>query len=81
VRLAAKLTGWNIDVRSDIEKRRKAEVADTTSVLPCLIVAEAVEVLPACTPDNLEPVDMSDGTIVKNIASEGCADVTSLNTM
>jgi len=27
VRLAAKLTGWNIDVRSEADKRREAEVA------------------------------------------------------
>jgi N utilization substance protein A len=27
VRLAAKLTGWNIDVRSEAEKRREAEAA------------------------------------------------------
>lgn len=81
VRLAAKLTGWNIDVRSDVEKRRKAEAADANSLSTDLATTEAVTPVLVGTSENLEHIKISDETTIKNIASEGCADVTSLHTV
>jgi len=81
VRLAAKLTGWNIDVRSEAEKRRETEAA-------------MVQALPEPAPGLLEPaplhsqvveelgaIDGLDEEIIKNLASAGYADAKSLYTV
>lgn len=67
VRLAAKLTGWNIDVRSDVEKRRKSETIDLTSMVDVL--------------ENLESIEAPDEAAIKNIASSGHTDIVSLHTV
>jgi N utilization substance protein A len=81
VRLAAKLTGWNIDVRSDVEKRRKAEIADASLALSLLNVAETMVPPLIDTSEARASVEISDETAIKSIASTGYADVPSLHTM
>ena len=79
VRLAAKLTGWNIDVRSEAEKRRETEAA-MGQALP--------EAATRPTPrprsrlrEELGDIEGLDETIVKNLASAGYPDAKSLYTV
>jgi len=80
VRLAAKLTGWNIDVRSEAEKRRETEAA-MGQALP--EAASPVEAAPQVSllPEELGAIEGLDETIVKNLASAGYADAKSLYTV
>jgi len=80
VRLAAKLTGWNIDVRSEAEKRRETEAA----------MGQALPELPASTETAgprsslLEELGLIEGLsegIAENLASAGYPDAKSLYTV
>jgi len=78
VRLAAKLTGWNIDVRSEAEKRRDTEAA-MGQALPERAVQAA-----APTSRLLEELGALEGlteVIVENLAAAGHLDSKSLYTM
>jgi len=82
VRLAAKLTGWNIDVRSDAEKRRETEVA-MSQALP--------DVAPDTAPEEEKPVSALltelgalEGLtekVAENLATAGYVDTKSLYTV
>ena len=82
VRLAAKLTGWNIDVRSDAEKRRETEVA-MSQALP--------DVAPDTAPEEEKPVSALLGElgaieglteqVAENLAAAGYVDTKSLYTV
>jgi len=81
VRLAAKLTGWNIDVRSEAEKRRETEAA-MVQALP----EPAVRLEPAAQPESLLVAQLGaieglDEAVVKNLASAGYTDAKSLYTV
>jgi len=80
VRLAAKLTGWNIDVRSEAEKRRETEAA----------MVQALPEMAAKVPDEhpssqlLEELGSIEGLIdavVKNLALAGYTNAKSLYTV
>lgn len=83
VRLAAKLTGWNIDVRSELEKRREAEAA-MVSALPDLAAIE-----PAAEPvatgasllEELGEVEGLDAGMAEKLAAAGYPDAKSLYTV
>ena len=81
VRLAAKLTGWNIDVRSEAEKRRETEAA-MVQALPEMAAAplEAAPLL-SQLPEELGEIEGLDEHIVKNLASAGYLDAKSLYTV
>jgi len=81
VRLAAKLTGWNIDVRSEAEKRRETEAA-MVKALPEL-PAETGEVTAPASQllDELGVIEGLDEAIAENLASVGYADAKSLYTV
>jgi len=80
VRLAAKLTGWNIDVRSEAEKRREAEVA-MGAALPDLVAAEE-PVAPASTLlEELGAVEGLDEAMAEKLAEAGYPDAKSLYTV
>ncbi len=78
VRLAAKLTGWNIDVRSESEKRREAEIAMGAS-LPDLPASEQ-EAAPAASAllSELPNVEGLDEALAENLAAAGYGDAKSL---
>ena len=77
VRLAAKLTGWNIDVRSELEKRREAEAAMGASLPE--VVAEPDE---ATTPVSTLAADLNveglDESLAERFAAAGYLDAKSL---
>jgi N utilization substance protein A len=80
VRLAAKLTGWNIDVRSEAEKRRETEAA-MVQALP-----EIAEPVVAAAPQSqllseLGNIEGLDEAIAEILASAGYADAKSLYTV
>ena len=80
VRLAAKLTGWNIDVRSDIEKRQEAaEALEGILPEPDLIVegSENLEPVSALI-EELGEVEGLDEQIASNLAKAGFHDAKSL---
>ena len=83
VRLAAKLTGWNIDVRSDIDVRRQVEASDASATLVLSDLNDEKATAPVLGGglENGPSAKVSDETTIKNIASTGYADVTSLHTM
>jgi len=79
VRLAAKLTGWNIDVRSEQEKRREAEAAlgrDLPDLEP-EAEGEAAEAPASLLPAEL-PVEGLDGDVAASLAAAGFPDAKSL---
>ena len=81
VRLAAKLTGWNIDVRSEAEKRRETEAA-MGQALPELPVATDAPAAPRSSlPEELGQIEGLDDGIAENLASAGYADAKSLYTV
>jgi transcription termination/antitermination protein NusA len=82
VRLAAKLTGWNIDVRSEAEKRREAEVAMGIA-LPDMPAAEPEEpVVPASALlEELGTVEGLDEAMAEKLAEAGYPDAKSLYTV
>jgi len=81
VRLAAKLTGWNIDVRSDTEKRQET-IDAMESVLPDSAPSVAEERSPASAVlDELGDVEGLNEQIVENLAKAGFHDAKSLYTV
>ncbi|MDR0498729.1 MAG: transcription termination factor NusA [Holophagales bacterium] len=81
VRLAAKLTGWNIDVRSDTEKRHEA-VDNMESALPEPAFYSPEEHPPVSTlMDELRDVEGLNEQIADNLAKVGFLDVKSLYTV
>ncbi len=78
VRLAAKLTGWNIDVRSEAEKRRDTEAAmgQALSEAPSVEEAPKSKIL-----EELGPIEGLTEAIVENLAAAGHLDIKSLYTM
>jgi N utilization substance protein A len=83
VRLAAKLTGWNIDVRSEADKRREAEVAMGFALPVSEASAEAsVAAAPASSLlAELGPVEGVDEALADRIAAAGYPDAKSLYTV
>jgi N utilization substance protein A len=79
VRLAAKLTGWNIDVRSEQEKRREAEAAMGLD-LPDLPPADeaAAPAAPVSTLLDELPVDGLDEGLAAALAAAGYPDAKAL---
>ncbi len=81
VRLAAKLTGWNIDVRSESEKRREAEVAMGAS-LPEVPQEEGAPAAPTSRLlDELGEVEGLDAELAANLLEAGYPDAKSLYTV
>ncbi|MCL1908669.1 MAG: transcription termination factor NusA [Holophagaceae bacterium] len=81
VRLAAKLTGWNIDVRSDMEKRQEAVEALGTA-LPEPIDLDAEQVSPVSTlVEDLGEVEGLTEEIAMNLADAGFHSAKSLYTV
>ena len=81
VRLAAKLTGWNIDVRSESEKRRENEVA-LGLALPDM-AAPAEEPAPAASVllSELGPVEGLTAELADRLAAAGFPDAKSIYTV
>jgi N utilization substance protein A len=81
VRLAAKLTGWNIDVRSDMEKRKEAaEAMESALPEPTFISADAAA--PESTLiEELGEIEGLDEQIAKNLAEAGFHNVKSMYTV
>ncbi len=77
VRLAAKLTGWNIDVRSESEKRREAEVAMGIA-MPEAAPAQEALIPGSVLLSELGAVEGLDEVIAGNLAAAGYADAKSL---
>lgn len=77
VRLAAKLTGWNIDVRSDLEKRRETEVAMGLS-LPEAEAPAAETAAPVSTLKSDFEVEGLDDAAAERLAQAGYTDAKSL---
>ncbi|MDR2696976.1 MAG: transcription termination factor NusA [Holophagales bacterium] len=81
VRLAAKLTGWNIDVRSDTEKRQEA-VDNMGNALPEPAFYSPEEHLPASNLMNeLGGIEGLNEQIADNLANAGFLDAKSLYTV
>jgi N utilization substance protein A len=81
VRLAAKLTGWNIDVRSDMEKRKEAAEA-LESALPEAAFSSAEASAPESTLiEELGEIEGLDEQIAKNLADAGFPNVKSMYTV
>ncbi|MBI4911972.1 MAG: transcription termination/antitermination protein NusA [Acidobacteria bacterium] len=82
VRLAAKLTGWNIDVRSELEKRREAEVA-MGNMLPEPAEASAEAEVPAGSTlrEELGAIDGLDDNMLAVLGQAGFQDAKSLYTV
>ena len=80
VRLAAKLTGWNIDVRSEAEKRRETEAA-MVQALPEVAPRDETEVPASMLLEELGVIEGLSEAIVKNLASVGYTDAKSLYTV
>ena len=82
VRLAAKLTGWNIDVRSESEKRRENEVA-LGLALPDM-EAPAAQAAPAATSSLLAELGAVEGLsaeLADRLAAAGFPDAKSIYTV
>jgi len=80
VRLAAKLTGWNIDVRSEAEKRRETEAA-MVQALPEVAPRDEAEAPASMLLEELGAIEGLSEAIVKNLASVGYTDAKSLYTV
>jgi N utilization substance protein A len=82
VRLAAKLTGWNIDVRSEAEKRRETEAAMVQALPELAPKEEGEEEQPASQVlEELGDIEGLSETILKNLASAGYTNAKSLYTV
>ena len=81
VRLAAKLTGWNIDVRSEAEKRRETEAAMGQALPELPVTTDAPAAPRSSLPEELGPIEGLDDGIAENLASAGYADLKSLYTV
>jgi len=80
VRLAAELTGWNIDVRSEAEKRRETEAA-MVQALPEVAPRDEAEAPASMLLEELGAIEGLSEAIVKNLASVGYTDAKSLYTV
>ncbi len=80
VRLAAKLTGWNIDVRSEGEKRRDAEEAMGIA-MPEAPVAQEVSAPTSNLLTELGAVEGLDESMAEKLAAAGYTDAKSLYTV
>jgi N utilization substance protein A len=80
VRLAAKLTGWNIDVRSEAEKRRETEAA-MVQALPEIAAKDETEAPASLLREELGEIEGLDEAVLKNLASVGYTDAKSLYTV
>jgi len=80
VRLAAKLTGWNIDVRSEAEKRRETEAA-MVQALPEVAAPARDEEPESLLLEELGAIEGLAEPIVKNLASAGYTNAKSLYTV
>ncbi len=83
VRLAAKLTGWNIDVRSEADKRREAEIAMGLALPDASDEAApaAEAAAPASTLQDTIQVEGLDAALADRLAAAGYPDVKSLYTV
>ncbi len=89
VRLAAKLTGWNIDVRSEGEKRKEAEMAMGAAmdqVLPEASSETAENADPESAPvsrmlEELSGIEGLDEALAEQLAAAGFLDAKSLYTV
>lgn len=82
VRLAAKLTGWNIDVRSEADKRREAEEAMGAALPEMVPSAEGEPETPASSLlAELGAVEGLDETMAEKLAQAGYPDAKSLYTV
>jgi N utilization substance protein A len=81
VRLAAKLTGWNIDVRSEAEKRRETEAAMVQALPEPAARTEEAEQPASMLLEELGSIEGLDEAVVKNLASAGYTDAKSLYTV
>jgi N utilization substance protein A len=81
VRLAAKLTGWNIDVRSDMEKSREAiDALESALPDPTQFPAQDNEPISSLA-EELGEVEGLSEQIAANLANEGFLDAKSLYTV
>ncbi len=82
VRLAAKLTGWNIDVRSEADKRREAEVAMGLALPEAAGTPEEAPAAPASVLlSELPAVEGLDAALADRLAAAGYPDAKSLYTV
>ena len=82
VRLAAKLTGWNIDVRSEADKRREAEEAMGAALPEMAPIAEEEAGMPSSSLlSELGPVEGLDEAMAEKLALAGYPDAKSLYTV
>lgn len=81
VRLAAKLTGWNIDVRSESEKRQEAEAAMGAALPEVAPSADEPEEVRSSLLDELPGVEGLDAQMAHNLALAGYPDAKSLYTV
>jgi N utilization substance protein A len=84
VRLAAKLTGWNIDVRSELDKRREAEAALGIALPAAAADAGDIPVDTAATSSLLEELGSIEGlddAMAEKLAAAGYLDAKSLYTV
>jgi N utilization substance protein A len=81
VRLAAKLTGWNIDVRSEGDKRREAEVAMGMALPATSAETAPVEEAPASTLLDTLQVEGLDAALADRLANAGYPSAKSLYTV
>jgi N utilization substance protein A len=82
VRLAAKLTGWNIDVRSEAEKRREAEVAMGAALPDMAFEGETEALVPASRLlEELGEIEGLDEEMTEKLAEAGYPDAKSLYTV
>jgi len=82
VRLAAKLTGWNIDVRSEADKRREAEEAMGAALPEMVPSAGGEPEIPASSLlAELGAVEGLDETMAEKLAQAGYPDAKSLYTV
>ncbi|HJW08614.1 MAG TPA: transcription termination factor NusA [Holophagaceae bacterium] len=81
VRLAAKLTGWNIDVRSELEKRRESEAA-LAGAIPAMAEAPAEAEAPASSLlEQLGELEGLNPDLAHKLAEAGYPDAKSLYTV
>jgi N utilization substance protein A len=81
VRLAAKLTGWNIDVRSEAEKRRETEAAMVQALPEMASSQEEPAPVESQLLEELGEIEGLSDPIVKNLASAGYTNAKSLYTV
>jgi N utilization substance protein A len=81
VRLAAKLTGWNIDVRSDMEKRKEAAEALESALPEAAFVSAEAPAHESTLIEELGAIEGLDEQIAKNLAEAGFPNAKSMYTV